>query len=382
MDSCDVLIVGGGPAGSSCAWGLRSSGLHVVILDKSRFPRNKVCGGWITPPVFEVLDLQPEEYARGRICQAITCFRIGNMSRHEVAVPYDRTVSYGIRRCEFDEFLLRRSGAQLYEGLPISRLERCSDGWIINGQIKTRLLIGAGGHFCPISRHLGGNDGKEPVVAQETEFEMNPQQASACFIQPEAPELYFSHDLQGYGWCFRKGNFLNVGLGRLDQHALPQHVSEFVKLLRKIGKLRFDLPLKMVGHAYFLLGHSGRKIVDDAVMLVGDAAGLAYVQSGEGIRPAVESGLLAARVIGAANGCYTRESLRPYGDLLGEAFAKSGRPSLSSRIPRNLRNHIGRRLLRTNWFCRRVVVEQWFLREKQDPLKIPPAPRAKTQYDP
>ena len=49
MDACDVLIVGGGPAGSSCAWGLRSAGLDVAILDRQTFPRDKICGGWITP---------------------------------------------------------------------------------------------------------------------------------------------------------------------------------------------------------------------------------------------------------------------------------------------------------------------------------------------
>ena len=79
MDSCDVLIVGGGPAGSSCAWGLRSSGLRVVILDKAKFPRNKVCGGWITPSVLQALAIDPAEYARGRTLQAITGFRIGRI---------------------------------------------------------------------------------------------------------------------------------------------------------------------------------------------------------------------------------------------------------------------------------------------------------------
>ena len=55
MDAFDVLIAGGGPAGSSCAWRLRDSGLKIAILDKQTFPRNKVCGGWITPEVLEVL---------------------------------------------------------------------------------------------------------------------------------------------------------------------------------------------------------------------------------------------------------------------------------------------------------------------------------------
>src|SRR5205085_1102307 len=67
MDSLDVLIVGGGPAGSSCAWKVRRSGLTVGVLDKQTFPRNKVCGGWITPAVLEELDIEPAEYAQGRV---------------------------------------------------------------------------------------------------------------------------------------------------------------------------------------------------------------------------------------------------------------------------------------------------------------------------
>ena len=57
MERVDVLIVGGGPAGSSCAWGLRGSGLDVLVLDAARFPRDKVCAGWITPPILAELAL-------------------------------------------------------------------------------------------------------------------------------------------------------------------------------------------------------------------------------------------------------------------------------------------------------------------------------------
>ena len=60
METCDVLIVGGGPAGSSCAWGLRYAGLDVLVVDRKAFPRDKVCAGWITPQVVQSLtiDLQ------------------------------------------------------------------------------------------------------------------------------------------------------------------------------------------------------------------------------------------------------------------------------------------------------------------------------------
>src|SRR5260370_18801358 len=194
MYSCDVLIAGGGPAGSSCAWGLRSSGLHVLILDKSVFPRDKVCGGWVTLIVLQELEIDPASYVRGRTFQAITGFRVSCMGEREVNVAYDRIVSYGIRRCEFDEYLLRRSGAQIREGVPIGRVERSGDSWIINGEIKTSLLVGAGGHFCPVARSLGNTNGAEPVVAQEVEFAMDAQQTASCNIAPDAPELHFCRD--------------------------------------------------------------------------------------------------------------------------------------------------------------------------------------------
>lgn len=49
MRTCDVLIVGGGPAGSACAWRLRQANLSVIVADASTFPRDKTCAGWITP---------------------------------------------------------------------------------------------------------------------------------------------------------------------------------------------------------------------------------------------------------------------------------------------------------------------------------------------
>ena len=62
----DVLIVGGGPAGASCAWALRQAGLDVVVLDQAQFPRDKVCAGWITPPVLTALGIDPQDYGMAK----------------------------------------------------------------------------------------------------------------------------------------------------------------------------------------------------------------------------------------------------------------------------------------------------------------------------
>jgi menaquinone-9 beta-reductase len=364
MRTSDVLIVGGGPAGSSCAWGLRASGLDVVVLDKAAFPRDKICGGWITPFVLDALHIDPQEYRRGRTLQPILSFRISCLGDKETLVEYAKPVSYGIRRREFDEYLVRRCGAELHENVAVRSIERSADAWIVNGEFKTQLLIGAGGHFCPVSRLVGPAKTEQPVVAQETEFLMDATQEASCRISADAPELYFCRDLQGYGWCFRKDNFLNIGLGRLDQHKLSQHVNAFVDFLREHRKIGFDLPRRPAGHAYLLFGYSPRKLVADGLMLIGDSAGLAYAQSGEGIRPAVESGLIAADVILQANRNYSSGRLEDYPVLLQRRFGGNigAAEGLGKRVPRFVRNLAGRMLLRNKRFCRSTVVENWFLR--------------------
>lgn len=364
MRSCDVLIVGAGPAGSSSAWGLRSSGLDVVVLDKSTFPRDKICGGWITPFVLQALQIDPAEYSGGRTLQPISAFRVSCLGQKEVTVDYGRSVSYGIRRREFDDYLLRRCGAEVQENIAIKSIERSAGGWVVNGEFRAQLLVGAGGHFCPVARVVGGRMSEHPVVAQEIEFPMDSSQQASCRISADTPELFFCRDLQGYGWCFRKGNFLNVGLGRLDQHRLSEHVSDFVQFLRSTGKVGFDLARHFAGHAYLLYGYSPRRLVDDGLMLIGDSAGLAYAQSGEGIRPAVESGLLSARVVVAAEGDYSAARLAQYPLLLRQRFGATSTfaEKIGKSIPHALRNLAARILLRSEWFCRSMVVENWFLR--------------------
>jgi menaquinone-9 beta-reductase len=373
MDACDVLIVGGGPAGSSCAWGLRSSGLDVAILDRQNFPRDKICGGWITPQVLSELAIDPAEYSSGRVLQPITAFRTGWIGGPALDTHFNRTVSYGIRRREFDDYLLRRSGARLMEGVALGSLQRENDGWIVNGSTKARLLVGAGGHFCPVAKLTGAKPPSEnAVVAQEAEFEMDDRQQAGCSVRPDTPELYFSADLKGYGWCFRKRNHLNIGLGRMDRHRLSEHVAAFVRFLKTTGRIAFDVPSALLGHAYLLYGVSQRKLTDDRVLLIGDAAGLAYKQSGEGIRPAIESGLLAAQAISAAQGNYSHQSLSAYENLLARRLGGTSGKDWASRVGEHLPSAwigaVGRRLLGMSWFVRDVVIDRWFLHANEPAL--------------
>jgi len=376
MDACDVLIAGGGPAGSACAWKLRQAGLDVVVMDRASFPRDKVCAGWITPQVVGDLCLDLDEYGQRRTLQPITGFRVGLIGAdRDVGAAYQAPISFGIRRCEFDHYLLRRSDARLKLGSPITGIRRAGDRWIVNDEIAAPMIVGAGGHFCPVARVLNGAPGGDadlPVVAaQEAEFVIDPRDAPSFTTDPAVPELYFDVDLKGYGWCFRKGSYVNVGFGCLQRHAVARATLDFAAFLAERGKVPRQFSWPWRGHAYLLHGAPGRRVVDGGVLLVGDAAGLAYPQSGEGIRPAIESGLMAASAIAAANGRYTSDRLEPYAAQL-RARLEGGRiaRALSQLVPEILTARLARRLLQTPAFVRHVVVDRWFLHAHQ-PALIP-----------
>jgi geranylgeranyl reductase family protein len=372
MKQVDVLIVGGGPAGSTLAWALRGSDLTVTILDKQIFPRDKVCAGWVTPAVMEELQINLDEYARGRTLQPISGFRVSQLGKKQIETHYqDKPVSYGIRRREFDDYLLQRSGAELLLGQAFKTLQRQDDVWLVNDDIKASLVVGAGGHFCPVARAVGAKLGRheQVVAAQEIEFQMTPEQQRQCRVDERIPELFFTPDLTGYGWVFRKGDFLNIGLGREDNHKLSEHVQAFCHFLKQQGKIPQDTPEKFHGHAYLLYPHALRDVVKDGLLLIGDAAGLAYPQSGEGIRPAVESALLAAKVIRNCHGDFSQSKLRPYYEQLvarfGERQPKAG---LLERLPLGFKQLLAGQLMQTHWFTRHIVMDRWFLHSQQSPL--------------
>ena len=359
MIRCDALIVGGGPAGSACARELHNAGWDVVIVDRATFPRDKVCAGWLTPEVFPLLELDPAEYrSAGLTLQAITAFRTGILGKPPIETAYPRIVSYAIRRCELDHFLLRRAGVRVLEGTPLTTLRREGDSWIANEAMTAPVVVGAGGHFCPVARYLrgGGADTSRPVVAREAEFRLDGHDTR---VAEGRPELFFCTDLEGYGWCVRKGDYLNVGIGRRDSRDFGTHVTNFMAFLEHSGALTPASDLRWRGHAYLASGAGRRPLVRDGMLLAGDAAGLAYPESGEGIRPAIESGLLAARTLTSAGGRHDVEALRPYADAIRRLHPPA--PGHSAPV-RAAFAAMGRMLLDSPAFTRHVVLDRWFLR--------------------
>lgn len=359
MDRAEVVVAGGGPAGSSCAARLVAAGVDTLVLDRARFPRDKPCAGWITPEVVGRLRLDLESYARAHVLQPVRRFRVGWAFGEGHDVAYDEVVSYGVRRCELDAYLLRRSGARVRAGEAVASIRREGGEWVVNDEIRAVFLVGAGGHFCPVARALkGAAAGPGAVVAQEMEVRLTPEQAAACRVQADRPELDFTRDLDGYGWCFRKGDFLNVGLGRREPRTLARDVRLYLDWLSRSGRIPAGLPTPLRGHAYRLREGRPPRLAGDGVLLVGDAAGLAHAASGEGILPAIQSGHVAAEVLVEALRGGVVGALGAYPERLARAV---GPWSGGVPLPGPLRALAGRAVLGSAWLTRHVVLDRLFL---------------------
>ena len=205
---------------------------------------------------------------------------------------------------------------------------------------------------------------------------MNSRQRRDCLVDESIPELFFCDDLQGYAWCFRKGNFLNIGLGREGETRLSAQVETFFQWLSNRGRIPSGITPRFHGHAYRLYVGPPRQPHRDRVILIGDAAGLASAQSGEGIRPAIESGLLAAATI-------LETSREDYDELaaklrrkLVERFGPPGRRGgIAALVPAAWRRFAAKRLMASHWFSRRVLIRRWFLHSHQPPLEVPSSRR-------
>ncbi len=292
MKDTDVLIVGGGPAGASCAWALRRQGVSCLILDRVPFPRAKLCAGWIQPEVMEMLDFSAETYPGG-----LLRFDSLKVSVRGIRLPIP-TRQYAIRRIEFDHWLLQRAEVPV-EVHHVREIARTVEGYVVDGAFAGRYLVGAGGTHGPVYRTLfrdaAPRDPDTLIVTQELEFPY-PYEDANCYL------WCMEHQLPGYSWYVPKaGGYLNVGVGgkaemlRQRHDTIKRHWDLLARKLRRLGLID-NRPLRPKGHGYYLRQEDAVVQIDDA-FLVGDAAGLATVDMGEGIAPAVQSGLRAATAI-------------------------------------------------------------------------------------
>jgi flavin-dependent dehydrogenase len=312
VQSADAIVVGGGPAGSTCAWKLREAGLDVLVLDRADFPRTKLCAGWVTPQAIADLELDPADYPLG----FLTFEKL--VLHWKVLTAKPASVQHSIRRYEFDDFLLRRSGARLLRH-KVSEIVRDGGDFVIDGEFRCRYLVGAGGTACPVYKTFFHERNPRVSALQTATFE---QEFAYDWKDPACHLWFFDDGLPGYAWYVPKANgYVNVGLGgmaeqlkRRDGH-LRDFWRRFVARLNHRGLVRYD-DYRPTGYSYYLRG-SVESVRDGDAYIVGDSVGLATRDLCEGIGPAIRSGLLAARSI-TTGGDYSLEAIERYS---GSGFA-------------------------------------------------------------
>lgn len=292
MQAVDAIVVGGGPAGSTAAWKLRQAGLDVLVLDRAEFPRTKLCAGWVTPEALADLALVCDDYPA-------SFMTFDQLHLHWKALTVrPRSRQHSIRRVEFDDFLLRRSGATVRQH-KVREIRRGGDDYVIDDQYRCKYLIGAGGTACPVYRTLFHERNPRSSLLQTATYE---QEFAYDWDSDECHLWFFDDGLPGYAWYVPKAEgYVNVGLGGMAAQLKRKggHVKtywqKFVTRLKRRGLVdhaRYDPS----GYSYYL--RDDVDVVSDRnAFIVGDAVGLATRDMCEGIGPAVKSGLLAAEAI-------------------------------------------------------------------------------------
>ena len=291
-----VIIIGGGPAGATCGWKLKEYGIDALILDKQPFPRTKLCAGWITPGVFKDLRIHEEDYPNS--LTEFSHFKI-HLHKKVISLPVQQ---YAIRRYEFDDWLLKRSGVALHRH-EVMHIEKDGDYYCIDNKYSCRYLVGAGGTHCPVYRtffkRYYPRDRDLLIVTLEEEFPYT-------FQDPNCHLWFLQNRLPGYSWYVPKEDgYVNIGIGgffeklKANSDSIHNQWQYFIRELERLSLVKAH-QFRARGYVYYLRSNLDA-VQKDNIFVIGDAAGLATKDMGEGIGPAVSSGILAAEAICSGN---------------------------------------------------------------------------------
>jgi geranylgeranyl reductase family protein len=287
----DVVVVGGGPSGSAAAFTSARAGLRTCLVDKQVFPRDKLCGGLLTPrsrALFEDIfkqSLQPN--------LTLQSDKVSFFYHHRfLACQNQYTVMHFTMRRTFDAYLLSQASAagcamRLGAGIKSVDMTRREVLLTDGGRVRYRVLIGADGVNSAVARSLFGASFNPKTIGFALEIEAP---RAALPQQPDVLEIDFGVAAWGYGWVFPKQESFTIGVGGI--HRLnPDLRDRLAAYLAAKGIAIGHFHVK--GH-YVPFGECRQQPGRANVLLAGDAAGTVDPITGEGIAYAMQTGRAAS----------------------------------------------------------------------------------------
>ncbi|MFN7105190.1 MAG: geranylgeranyl reductase family protein [Pyrobaculum sp.] len=274
----DVVIVGAGPAGSTAAITATRLGLKTLVIDRLQPPREKPCGGGLTPRTWRLLERLKIEYPTYGVCRHIET-RSGGYR-----YVFQKDPIFITRRPQFDMALLKQGGADFVKDQVTTVRDKTAVGR--DGEYQGRVIIGADGATSVVAKSIGVANylgHKSHGIAYMTIAEGPPSET--CVIDFDT--VWKKTGLVGYMWIFPLSKGANIGAG--------VGWGEWKDLRRLVANYAEEAGYKagpIWGHP-ISLGHV-KDVGGKNVLLVGEAAGLVDATTGEGIYYAVASGALAA----------------------------------------------------------------------------------------
>ncbi len=294
----DVVVVGGGPAGATCARSLALAGRAVCVIDKEAPPRYKTCGGALVGRAVRMLDLnlRPAVEAEPSILEL-------NLLDSGVSLRVERPEAPVLMtmRADLDDFLLRgarEDGATLRAPCALRALEQHEEGVSVltdRGEISAHFVVAADGASSRTARLAGWPENRRCIPALESELFVD-----SAELERFAGRVRFDFDSipNGYTWLFPKRRHLSVGCLSTKRGTRDLR-SSLDRWLERIG-LDPDTPRQ--DHGFVIpVAPRARSLASGRILLVGDAAGLADPVTCEGISHAILSGRLAAEAIVAGS---------------------------------------------------------------------------------
>jgi geranylgeranyl reductase family protein len=326
----DVIIIGGGPSGSSAGRRAGKLGLNALLLEKEKFPRYKPCGGGLSKHAISYLDFElPSDVIEWEITGARVSFREQTMEAHK-----DYCLSAMVSRDVFDNFLLemaKEAGAEVHTGEKVLQCVESPESVEVTtekGTYQARFAIiaeGAHGRLKTCVRPVDSGDDYGICMVTEvpaSEEEIRERTGRNIIV-------HFGVAEGGYGWIFPHRTYYSVGIGGLTKD-LPHPKETMLEFLKQNG---FTGDYKLKGHK-IPMGGVKRKITGSRVLLSGDAAGFVDAFLGEGLAYAISSGQFAAEVIAGICQCEGKtKDLKKYESLCQAEFGTHLKYSLMfSRI--------------------------------------------------